>query len=233
MYWSPKNNLKTDNNTDFNLVSGVLNEQYTKLSPEERIKQFYTDHDEVLFTSSFGTTAVYLIDLLHEAGIKQKVHFIDTTFHFEETHNYKKLLTERYNLEVVDLKPDTEDNKYSRLAELWQYNPDQCCDTNKVKPLANVQQNYKYWISGLMSWQNPFRKNLNIFDIKQNIVKFYPIIDISENYIWNYIENKKLPKHPLLKKGYESVGCTHCTIVGEKRKGRWANTVKTECGLHL
>ena len=47
------------------------------------------------------------------------------------------------------------------------------------------------------------------------------------------IEENNLPVHPLKPLGYESIGCKHCTLKGKKRKGRWAQTVKTECGLHL
>ncbi|NDD36140.1 MAG: phosphoadenylyl-sulfate reductase, partial [Flavobacteriia bacterium] len=42
-----------------------------------------------------------------------------------------------------------------------------------------------------------------------------------------------LPFHPLQSKGYFSIGCTHCTKPGKGRKGRWNNSPKTECGLHL
>ena len=37
----------------------------------------------------------------------------------------------------------------------------------------------------------------------------------------------------LIYKGYHSIGCTHCTVPGEDRSGRWNNNPKTECGLHL
>ena len=32
--------------------------------------------------------------------------------------------------------------------------------------------------------------------------------------------------------GYTSIGCTHCTLPGAGREGRWAGLDKTECGLH-
>ena len=48
-----------------------------------------------------------------------------------------------------------------------------------------------------------------------------------------FIEKHQLPFHPLVAKGYNSIGCTHCTVPGEDRSGRWNNNPKTECGLHL
>ena len=41
-----------------------------------------------------------------------------------------------------------------------------------------------------------------------------------------------LPYNPLHDRGYASIGCTHCTVAGADRSGRWAGSDKLECGLH-
>ena len=45
-----------------------------------------------------------------------------------------------------------------------------------------------------------------------------------------------LPRHPLVAKGYPSIGCSPCTrpvAPGEDpRAGRWAGWDKVECGIH-
>lgn len=211
----------------------LLNEKYKKLTPDERIKEIYKDFDNILLTSSFGTTAVYQLYLFHKNGIQQPVHFIDTTYHFKETMDYKEQLTKLFDLEVIDIKPDKEQNEFSKLGELWRYDPDQCCKINKVDPFDPVRDQFEVWISGLMSWQSSHREKLNIFEEKKGVIKFYPILDVSEKEALQVIEDNKLPIHPLKPLGYESIGCQHCTLKGKKRKGRWAQTVKTECGLHL
>ena len=231
----------TKNNSSHNPLSvsakkpdlQLLNEKYIKLTPEERIKEIYNDFDDILLSSSFGTTAVYQLFLFYKAGVNQPVHFIDTTYHFKETLEYKKTLTELFNLNVIDITPDKEQNEYSKLGELWRYDPDQCCQINKVDPFQKVRDQYEIWISGLMSWQSSHREKLNIFEEKKGVIKFYPILDVSEAEALRVIEENKLPMHPLKPLGYESIGCKHCTLKGKKRKGRWAQTVKTECGLHL
>ena len=48
-----------------------------------------------------------------------------------------------------------------------------------------------------------------------------------------YIREHELPFHPLVPRGYSSIGCTHCTVPGSGRSGRWVGKPKTECGLHL
>ena len=211
----------------------LLNEKYIKLTPEERIKEIYNDFDDILLSSSFGTTAVFQLYLFYKAGVNQPVHFIDTTYHFKETLDYKEKLSKLFDLKVVSITPDKEQNEFSKLGELWRYDPDQCCQINKVEPFENVRDKFEVWISGLMSWQSSHREKLNVFEEKKGIIKFYPILDVTEEEALNTIKVNNLPMHPLKPLGYESIGCKHCTLKGKKRKGRWAQTVKTECGLHL
>src|SRR6185295_1332109 len=71
----------------------ILNEKYRPLSPGERVRELYRDFSRVLFTSSFGTTSAILLDLFHKVNPKQDVYFLDTTYHFAETVEYKILLT--------------------------------------------------------------------------------------------------------------------------------------------
>ena len=63
-----------------------------------------------------------------------------------------------------------------------------------------------------------------------------PLINWSQNKITEYFESFNIPKHPLYKKGYLSIGCRNCTVISsdsnDVRSGRWSNTNKTECGIH-
>jgi len=211
----------------------LLNEKYLKLTPEERIKEICHDFDNILLSSSFGTTAVFQLFLFYKAGVNQPVHFIDTTYHFKETLDYKEKLTKLFDLKIIDIIPDKEQNEFSKLGELWRYDPDQCCQNNKVEPFEKIRDKFEVWISGLMSWQSSHREKLNIFEEKKGVIKFYPILDVTEEEALKTIEENNLPMHPLKALGYESIGCKHCTLKGKKRKGRWAQTIKTECGLHL
>jgi phosphoadenosine phosphosulfate reductase len=96
-----------------------------------------------------------------------------------------------------------------------------------------VKKKYKIWISGLMQWQSDHRASLDIFEERGDILKFYPLLDISKKERDDFISKHQLPFHPLVAKGYPSIGCKHCTLPGEDRDGRWNNNPKTECGLHL
>ncbi|MFN3918075.1 MAG: phosphoadenylyl-sulfate reductase [Flavobacteriales bacterium] len=213
-----------------------LNKRYENLSVEDRIKELYKDfnYEEVLLTSSFAANSAFFLHLFSSVTeSKQKVHFIDTTYHFPETLEYKKLLTEKYRLNVVDIRPDEWKNEFTTKDETWKKNADFCCSVNKVEPLNAITSNFNVWASGLMRSQNNHRQGLRIFEEKNGILRFYPIIDVTPEQRDGYILWHKLNFHPLVKEGYSSIGCKHCTVKGAGREGRWVGLAKTECGLHI
>lgn len=211
----------------------ALNKKYAALSPEGRIKELYNDFDKILFTSSFGTTAAFLLHLFHKINKDQTVYFLDTTYHFNETLIYKQQLTDLLGLKVIDVKPEDWKNKFTQDDKTWNSDPDLCCSINKVEPLDKIKPDFEVWVSGLMSSQNKYRGSLKVFDMKNGMLKFYPLVDLKEQDAFDYIKKHQLPEHPLLKAGFNSVGCFHCTVAGKGRSGRWVNKSKTECGLHL
>lgn len=213
----------------------ALNRIYKPLSATERIKRLYKDFDvsEVMLTSSFAATSAFLLKLLSDINKEQTVFFIDTGYHFDETLKYKEKLTKTYGLNVTSISAVKEEHEFATKDETWKKNPDFCCSINKVRPLDIIKDQYKVWVSGLMEWQSDHRATLDIFELQGDILKFYPLLDISKEQRDNYIAEHDLPFHPLVAEGYNSIGCKHCTIPGEDRDGRWNNNPKTECGLHL
>ncbi len=73
-----------------------FNNHYKPLTPQERLQELYKHYpdDKILFTSSFGTTSVILLHMISQVRPEQKIHFIDTGYHFDETLAYKKQLTD-------------------------------------------------------------------------------------------------------------------------------------------
>lgn len=215
--------------------SKALIELFKGTSTINRLQRLYQifSHEEVLVTSSFGVNAAYLLYLINSVNPGQKIHFIDTGFHFKETMEYKERLTKTLSLNVVDVNPDREDHQYAEKNNLWITNPDQCCRFNKTNPLAKITDNFTVWMSGLIKSQSQFRSTLRMFEDNNNVIKFHPLYDLEYNEIDKHIKHFKLPLHPLLERGYESIGCTHCTAPGKGRSGRWSGKSKTECGLHL
>ena len=211
-----------------------LNEIFSELTFEERIRQLYQyfPEQEVLYTSSFGTKSAFLLFWVSQIRPSQKVHFIDTTYHFEQTIQYKQELQERFKLNIIEVLPGESENKLTSEEQWWNDHPKMCCSINKVVPLEPIIAQHQVWISGLMAYQTDFRSRLRIFEKQGDILKFHPLIDIDEGEFLYHKAINQLPAHPLEAQGYGSVGCTHCTVKGEGRSGRWVGTEKKECGLH-
>ncbi len=227
--------IKKAMNTKTIIDINQLNQQYEKLNVYQRVEQLYKDFDasEIMLTSAFAATSAFLLKVFSDVNKAQVIYFIDTGYHFKETLVYKEYLTQLYNLNVVEVKPDPTMHQKTADVELWNKNPNRCCYINKVQPLNIIKGNYKIWVSGLMRWQSDYRNSLNFFEEQESNTKFYPLLDIGFVERDEFIKKHHLPFHPLKSKGYASIGCTHCTLPGLGRKGRWNNSPKTECGLHL
>ena len=212
-----------------------LNEIFRPLQPEQRITELYRHFttDQVMLTSSFAATSAYLLHLFSVYQPEQKVLFIDTGYHFEETLVYKEYLAKVYDLDVEEVRADQWKHEFTSTDETWSKDPDYCCTINKVEPLEKLKEQHEVWVSGLMSLQSDHRKTLDIFEERGGVLKFYPLLDVTREQREAYIKDHLLPFHPLQSKGYYSIGCTHCTQPGKGREGRWNNSPKTECGLHL
>lgn len=134
---------------------------------------------------------------------------------------------------MATVRTDDSIHNYTRDNQLWESDPNMCCQVNKVEPLNVIKSNYKIWISGLMSFQSPERGQLEIFEKRGDLIKFYPLLDVTAEELESCKEKYSLPEHPLINKGFSSIGCTNCTIAGEDRSGRWVGKGKVECGLHF
>ncbi|SNX59495.1 phosphoadenylylsulfate reductase (thioredoxin) [Nitrosomonas ureae] len=212
-----------------------LNDRYRSLNFEERLRNLYVDFhpEKVMVTSSFAATSAYFLHIISRIRPEQVIFFVDTGFHFPETLLYRDYLIGLYHLKVKDLRADAYQHWYSKKEKLYEVDPDFCCTINKISPLEEIKPNYHVWVSSLMSWQTDHRASLSIFEERRGIIKFNPMIDVTREERDAYILEHKLPFHPLVAEGYSSIGCTHCTVKGEGRCGRWAGKPKTECGLHL
>lgn len=212
-----------------------LNKVYEPLDIYQRVEQLYKDFEEneIMLTSSFAATSAFLLKVFSDINKQQKIYFIDTGYHFTETLIYKEYLTKLYDLNVVSVRADKWKHEFTLKDETWKKNPDYCCSINKVEPLEELKSDYKVWVSGLMRWQSDHRSSLNVFEDRSGILKFYPLLDVTQEERDQFIKDHHLPFHPLKSKGYFSIGCEHCTVPGDDRSGRWNNSPKTECGLHL
>ena len=185
-------------------------------------------------TVSFGGGGLVLAHMLSRVDKTVPILFLDTGFHFPETLEFRHRFAERYELNVIDLKPATDPGP------LYQTDPDRCCQIRKVEPLQRALAGFDAWINAVRRDQADTRQGIDVLEYHQAnghpIVKVYPLAGWSRDDVWRYIKEQDIPYHPLVDQGFTSIGCWPCTRAtrpGEpERAGRWSGTGKTECGLH-
>ena len=193
----------------------------------------------IALVSSFGADAAALLHMVAEVDPATPVIFVDTGQHFPETLAYRDELCARLKLtNVIAARPDAE----TLAAEdpekfLFASDPDRCCEIRKVKPLAEAMNGYDAWITGRKGFQSTARASLPLFEAEGERIKINPLVGWSASDVLAYIAEAGLPRHPLVAKGFPSIGCLPCTSAvkpGEdERAGRWRGRGKTECGIHL
>jgi phosphoadenosine phosphosulfate reductase len=172
-----------------------------------------------------------IVDLAAQVDPGLEVIFLDTEFHFPETLEFVELVRHRYRLNLTVTHPP-------ESAEAWPCGTAHCCQQRKVDPLFRALQGKSAWLTGLKRCDSPTRSNTPVvaWDEARRMVKVNPLAAWSDADIADYIASHDLPVHPLLAQGYLSIGCAPTTrpvAFGEDpRAGRWADSDKTECGLH-
>ncbi len=194
--------------------------------------------DKVVATSSFQTQSIPLLHLMSRHCPDVKIYFLDTGFHFKETLYFVEDLRSRFGLKIESLSPLLGHEKFrEEYGELHQEDPSMCCYLNKVEPMKRALQGAQAWISGIRRDQTKTRAMMQRFNFQaEGVLKVCPMIGWDQEQVDAYIKEYSLPKHPLLGKGYRSIGCAPCSKPTEEgqdaREGRWAGSEKTECGLH-
>jgi len=199
------------------------------MSAQEVLAHVVDEHHPRLYVAcSFQKEASVILDMLLRIEPRARVFTLDTGVLFPETYETWRRIEQRYGITIDVYKGEWVDG-------LWQRDPDACCGMRKVEPLERALSEVDAWITGLRRDQSPARAGTPKldWDDRHEKLKCAPLADWSDADVWRYVGEHDVPYHPLHDRGYSSIGCTHCTLPGGGREGRWAGTDKIECGLHL
>ena len=175
---------------------------------------------------------IVLIDLATKVAPDIEVVFLDTEAHFPETLSFVDEVKDRYRLNLTVTKPGPE-------AAAHPCGSEQCCQFRKVEPLRRAIQGRRAWMTSLKRSDGPTRADTPIvsWDEGFGLVKVNPLAAWTDRDIASYLADHDLPVHPLVARGYRSIGCAPTTrpvAEGEDaRAGRWSGLDKAECGLHV
>jgi phosphoadenosine phosphosulfate reductase len=193
---------------------------------------------EIAVVSSFGSEAVVLLHLVSKIDPATPIVFLNTGKLFGETLRYRDKLKEQLGLtDIRSIEPDpTEESRLDPNGNLWRLSPDQCCNFRKVLPLRRALSSFKAEVSGRKRFQTKGRARMEFIEAQEGRIKINPLAEWSLDHLTRHIDANDLPRHPLVKDGYLSIGCFPCTDrvsdPADYRSGRWAGQDKDECGIH-
>ena len=197
---------------------------------------------EIVLTSSFGAQSAVLLHMLLNQNPNLKVVFLDTQYLFPETYQFVEDLKTKLNINLYTYKSllskQEQEKKYGKLWLQGKEGLDKYNYLNKIEPMERAikELNIKTWVSGIRKNQSKNRESKNFTELKNEIMKAYPILDWTDKDVYLYLKKHNLPYHPLWHKGYISIGDVHSTKsineVDNIEEIRF-NGVQRECGLHL
>ena len=224
-----------------------LNQELQNLSTEDIIKYFLKEYkQDAALSSSLGAEDQVLTDMILKINKNTNIFTLDTGRLHPETYEVMDATNLKYGVKLNVFFPLNE-----KVEELYQkqginghfesiQNRKNCCNIRKIEPLRRALKPLKVWITGLRAAQSITRTDMPIVEYDENfeVIKVNPLINWSEEEVWNYIKQNNVPYNKLHEQGFPSIGCAPCTRAikdGEDiRAGRWwwENPEHKECGLH-
>lgn len=219
-----------------------LNARYKHHAAQSVLERALTDPDvgRITLVSSFGAESVVLLHMISLYDRATPILFIDTQMLFEETIAYQADVAQQLGLtdvRVIRARPEAV-AAHDPDGVLHQSDTDACCNLRKTEPLERALGNFDAWITGRKRFQGQTRATLDFFENEGDIrIKVNPLAHWTPQDVQDYMINNRLPRHPLIARGYPSIGCAPCTSPvkpGEDpRAGRWRDQDKEECGIHF
>lgn len=204
-------------------------------------------NNAVTFANSFGAEDMVLTDIIIKSKLAIEIFSLDTGRLPPETYDLMSKTEKHYNTKLNVYFPQADKiefyvktngiNAFYERIDLRK----SCCHIRKVEPLQRALKGKKAWITGMRAAQATTRTSLPVreFDESNQLEKFNPLSNWSEQEVWAYIRLHEVPYNKLHDQFYPSIGCAPCTravAMGEDiRAGRWwwEDPNNKECGLHV
>jgi phosphoadenosine phosphosulfate reductase len=226
-----------------------LNDEFNDKTPQEILEWCVKElHPNISMATSFQAQGMVVIDMLMKIDNKARIFTLDTGRLNQETYDVLDTVRSKYNNKIEVLFPDSKEveNMVSEHGMNLFYkgleNRLMCCQIRKTNPLNKYLKTLDGWITSIRREQTASRAEADKFEIDTlhgGILKVNPIVDWTEDMIWEYINNNKVPYNKLHDMGYPSIGCEPCTRAVKKgddpRSGRWwwETDSDKECGIHF
>jgi phosphoadenosine phosphosulfate reductase len=225
----------------------ALNDKYKHLDEAGLLRVILEDYrGRIALSSSLSIEDQVLTHLVLGIDPSARIFTLDTGRLFPETYDLIARTKARYKTHLQLFFPNADaveamvNKKGINLFYDSIENRKQCCHIRKVEPLRRAFKGLEVWICGLRREQSVTRTHLERieWDADNNLIKLNPLIEWTDEQVWDFIRKHNVPYNTLHEKGFPSIGCQPCTRAIEPgedlRAGRWwwENPETRECGLH-
>tara|TARA_Y100000588_G_scaffold285295_1_gene302990 strand:- start:1285 stop:1791 length:507 start_codon:yes stop_codon:yes gene_type:complete len=166
---------------------------FKNLTAEERVDFILNNFEkEIVLTSSFGAQSAVLLHMLLNQNPNLKVVFLDTQYLFPETYQFVEDLKTKLNINLYTYKSllskQEQEKKYGKLWLQGKEGLDKYNYLNKIEPMERAikELNIKTWVSGIRKNQSKNRESKNFTELKNEIMKAYPILDWTDKDVYLY-----------------------------------------------
>lgn len=223
-----------------------INKELENKTTIDVIAYFLDNFKNVALSSSLAAEDQVLTDILLKKDKNASIFTLDTGRLHPETYDVMDATNLKYGIKIDVFFPDNENVQklYKTQGVNGHYesieNRKNCCNIRKIEPLKRALKDVEVWVTGLRASQSVTRTDMPLveWDENFNVIKVNPLINWSQEDVWDYIKTNKVPYNKLHDQGFPSIGCEPCTRAikdGEDiRAGRWwwENPEHKECGLH-
>lgn len=216
--------------TEIEIESATLDEKIDKSL--DVLEETWDRFDAPVFTCSFGKDSNVVLDLIDrstaDVEAQTALSFLDHGNHFEATWEMKEELEGDYGVAFETYEPDS---SYEELVSehgprVNQRKPDLCCQTLKSAPMERMIDGHDGWITGYRIDEGldddgdgdrsyEWRKNLDFFEQKDEVVRINPIVHWTAEDVWEYHDRRDIPHNELYDEGFDCLGCKQCTLDGD------------------
>ena len=175
-----------------------------------RLREFEPEEGYYLAFSG-GKDSIVIKQLAIESGVKFDAHYNDTTIDPPEL----RIFIKRLHSDVECHRPETPfliemvKRGFPMRQRRW------CCALYKERGGVG-----RIVVTGVRWAESHNRSKRNSFEscYKEKKQYLHPIIDWSDDDVWNFIYDRELPYCLLYDEGYDRVGCVFCPMAYYKRR---------------
>lgn len=184
---------------------------------------------------SFGKDSIVVLDLIKQQTNDFQVLWNNTLVEYPDTYSFAKKIIDEWQLDCVEARPE---KTFWEIVEKYgfpiyarnskgekQCAAAHCCKELKKKPTVKALRNMKcdVYFTGLTRHESRLREFSArkygdfFFSTKWNHYKCHPILNWTNEDVWQYIHENKVPYNPLYDKNSVEIqggirtGCWPCT----------------------